>query len=303
MQVTVSSTGKGGQAIIRDEPNAMGISTKKLPNNNSEAFMSDAELASNKATINDDIYKAKQRAAKEGKTIVLPKGGFGTGLAALATKAPLTFAYLNKRLQEEFGFNNTTGELAALTQPTTAPKVKPEDLKINVSSTINGLVDIEKQDSDISTLDEFTFMKKTGYPGKLNGFVVEDGILRVRIGGTDFMGRSGGATYISMKVPDNFNETLFSEKLNKISHENFQTTKTSVPKVVSDVKNAVSESTAETITSPPAAPTSQVSTEGPIEEKVQRKISLNDVLSLVNERVFEQKVETETYVTDQIKNL
>ena len=49
-------------------------------------------------------------------------------------------------------------------------------------------------------------------------------------------------------------------------------------------------------------PTSQVSTEGPIEEKVQRKISLNDVLSLVNERVFEQKVETETYVTDQIKN-
>jgi len=129
---------------------------------------------------------------------------------------------------------------------TTATRVKPEDLKTNVSSTINGLVDIEKQDSDISTLDEFTFMKKTGYPGKSNGFVVEDGILRVRIGGTDFMGRSGGATYISMKVPDNFNETLFSEKLNKISHENFQTTKTSVPKVVSDVKNAVSESTAET---------------------------------------------------------
>jgi hypothetical protein len=38
------------------------------------------------------------------------------------------------------------------------------------------------------------------------------------------------------------------------------------------------------------------------EEKVQRRISLNDVLSLVNERVFEQKAETETYVTDQIKN-
>jgi hypothetical protein len=49
-------------------------------------------------------------------------------------------------------------------------------------------------------------------------------------------------------------------------------------------------------------PTSQVSIEGPIEEKVQRRISLNDVLSLVNERVFEQKAETETYVTDQIKN-
>ncbi len=107
-------TGKGGQAIIRDEPNAMGISTKLLPNNTPEAFMSDADLASNKAVINDDIYKAKKRAAKEGKIIVLPKGGFGTGLAALATKAPKTFEYLNRRLQEEFGFNNTTGELAAL---------------------------------------------------------------------------------------------------------------------------------------------------------------------------------------------
>ena len=31
-------------------------------------------------------------------------------------------------------------------------------------------------------------------------------------------------------------------------------------------------------------PTSQVSIEGPIEEKVQRRISLNDVLSLVNEK-------------------
>jgi hypothetical protein len=49
-------------------------------------------------------------------------------------------------------------------------------------------------------------------------------------------------------------------------------------------------------------PTTQVSTEAPIEEKVQRKISLDDVLSLVNERAFEQKTETETYITDQIKN-
>ena len=110
-------TGKRGQAVIRDEPNAIGISTKLLPKNTPEAFMSDAELANNKAIIDSDIQKAKQRAAKEGKIIVLPKGGFGTGLAALATKAPKTFAYLNKRLQEEFRFNNTTGELAALGAP------------------------------------------------------------------------------------------------------------------------------------------------------------------------------------------
>ena len=111
-------TGKGGQAVIRDESNAVGISTKLLPKNTSEAFMSDNQLASNKAVIDSDIRKAKEKAAKEGKTIVLPKGGFGTGLAALATKAPQTFAYLNQRLQEEFGFNNTTGELDTLSQPT-----------------------------------------------------------------------------------------------------------------------------------------------------------------------------------------
>ena len=113
--------GTAGQAVIRNEANAMGISTKLLPKNTADAFMTDSDFASNKATINNDIYKAKERAIKEGKTIVLPKGGFGTGLAKLATKAPQTFAYLNKRLQEEFSFNNTTGELSVLdiTQPST----------------------------------------------------------------------------------------------------------------------------------------------------------------------------------------
>lgn len=119
-------TGKGGQAIIRDEPNAAGISTKLLPKNTPEAFMSDDQLADNKAVIDSDIKKAKEKATKEGKTIVLPKGGFGTGLAALATKAPQTFAYLNQRLQEEFGFNNTTGELAALEEAPIETKIESE---------------------------------------------------------------------------------------------------------------------------------------------------------------------------------
>lgn len=105
----------------------------------------------------------------------------------------------------------TDAELNTLKgKPTTATRVKPEDLKVNVRSSIDGLVDIEKQDSDIPKIDEYTFMKITGHPGKTNGFAVEDGILRVRIGGsTDFADRPGGVTYISMKVPDNFNETLF----------------------------------------------------------------------------------------------
>ena len=122
-------TGKGGQAVIRDESNAIGISTKLLPKNTPEAFMSDDQLADNKAVIDSDIKKAKEKAARENKTIVLPKGGFGTGLAALATKAPQTFVYLNQRLQEEFGFNNTTGELAAL------EGAKPAENKYDPSKT------------------------------------------------------------------------------------------------------------------------------------------------------------------------
>lgn len=124
-------TGKGGQAIIRDEPNAIGISTKLLPKNTPEAFMSDNQLAENKAVIDSDIKKAKERAAKEGMTIVLPKGGFGTGLAALATKAPQTFAYLNQRLQDEFGFNNTTGEITP-----TAPTQEKESPICNTAPPI-----------------------------------------------------------------------------------------------------------------------------------------------------------------------
>jgi hypothetical protein len=159
-------------------------------------------------------------------------------------------------------------------EPTVKPvetivkSVDPSEIKTNVSSTVDGLIDIEKQDLDIPKIEENVFMRKTGYPGKLNGFAVENGILRVRVGGMDFMGRSGGATYISMKVPGNFNETLFSEKLNKISHENLQTTKTSVPKVVNDVKNAVAQSSnqskIETPTIKPIEPTIK-----PIEPKTQ----------------------------------
>lgn len=132
-------TGKGGQAIIRDEPNAVGISTKLKPSNAADAFMSDNQLADNKAVIDSDIKKAKEIAMTEGKTIVLPKGGLGTGLASLATKAPQTFAYLNQRLQEEFGFNNTTGGIAALEE------AKPTEVKPTIDLSREWRGDLESR--------------------------------------------------------------------------------------------------------------------------------------------------------------
>jgi hypothetical protein len=70
--------------------------------------MSDKYLTSNKEVIDSDIAKIKAT----GKAIVLPKDGFGTGLAKLKEKAPQTYAYLKQRLLEEFGFDNDNGTVS-----------------------------------------------------------------------------------------------------------------------------------------------------------------------------------------------
>ena len=84
--------GKGGQAIIRDESNAFGISTKDSPNQ----FMSDDNFEANKARIDADIAAIKA----DGRPIVFPEDGIGTGRADLENKAPQTWAYLQERLEE-----------------------------------------------------------------------------------------------------------------------------------------------------------------------------------------------------------
>lgn len=94
--------GYGGQAKeMRDEPNAIGIPTKKLPSNGSDAFFSDGDLEINKHHINKAFSKIP-----EGRIIVIPSAGLGTGLAQLDVKAPKTYAYLLeciKKLEENDG--------------------------------------------------------------------------------------------------------------------------------------------------------------------------------------------------------
>ena len=84
--------GKGGQAIVRDESNAFGISTKDSPNQ----FMSDDNFEANKAKIDADIAAIKA----DGRPIVFPEDGIGTGRADLQNKAPRTWAYLQKELNK-----------------------------------------------------------------------------------------------------------------------------------------------------------------------------------------------------------
>lgn len=105
--------GTGGQAQIRHNENAFGIATKIHPTNNADAFMTDASLESNKKVITEDITKIKA----DGRPIVFPKDGFGTGLARLKQKAPRTYAYLKSQLLKEFNFDNDKGEFINKEKP------------------------------------------------------------------------------------------------------------------------------------------------------------------------------------------
>ena len=95
--------GKGGQAIIRDEPNTMGIPTKKYPDNKESSFYSDSEYDKNKLKINKALKKILKK-LKNYECIVIPNNGFGTGLSQLPIKAPKTLEYLNKKLKKIIEF-------------------------------------------------------------------------------------------------------------------------------------------------------------------------------------------------------
>lgn len=107
--------GLGGQAkSMRGEPNAIGIPTKKKPSMTGDSFMSDADYDSNIKAIDEAFARIPQ-----GKTIVIPKAGIGTGLAKLQEKAPKTFEYLQNKL------NSLKGETIAQ-EP--IPEVIPEPI-------------------------------------------------------------------------------------------------------------------------------------------------------------------------------
>lgn len=94
--------GKYGQSIIRDEPNALGIPTKKIPisSRNMVAYYSDKELKENEEKINTAVVTIiKEFMDDKYDVLVLPKNGLGTGLAKLPIKAPKTYAFLDKKIK------------------------------------------------------------------------------------------------------------------------------------------------------------------------------------------------------------
>jgi len=114
--------GKGGQAVIRDEPNAIGIPTKKAPSMDEGSFFDDADYLENVEAID----KAFAQIPK-GKEIVLPEDGLGTGRARLEKEAPRTFKYLQDRLAEL--------ERGTPTSPTPTPKPTVEKFNIEQATS------------------------------------------------------------------------------------------------------------------------------------------------------------------------
>lgn len=83
--------GMGGQAIIRQQPNIIGVATKRDPGN---GFMTDCPFDMGQAMA--DLLKV-DRLIAEGKRVVIPvtkegRVSLGCGLAELPYRAPLIYA-------------------------------------------------------------------------------------------------------------------------------------------------------------------------------------------------------------------
>lgn len=107
----MENLGKGGQAVIRDEPNAYGIATKHSPHTGSDAYFSDDDLFNQKVmyrlNLQLDILDTKALST----VLVFPTGGLGTGLSAMPTHCPKLFAWLGYQLALRFGVLNTANGL------------------------------------------------------------------------------------------------------------------------------------------------------------------------------------------------
>ena len=89
-------TGFGGQAKeMRNEPNAIGIPTKKKPFMSNDSFFSDNDFNAIKKIL-DEIFIC----IPHNVTIVIPKAGLGTGRAMLRENAPKIWKYLQLKLKQ-----------------------------------------------------------------------------------------------------------------------------------------------------------------------------------------------------------
>lgn len=93
--------GKKGQSIIRDQPNTIGIPTKKKPSSYPSSYYYDIEYEENIKKIDKAFEEILSRLKNEDfKGIILPENGIGTGLAKLQINAKKTLKYIENKIQE-----------------------------------------------------------------------------------------------------------------------------------------------------------------------------------------------------------
>lgn len=91
--------GMGGQAkAMRGEPNAIGVRTKAKPSQEPDSFWSDETLEENVMKVNADFIEIIFR-LKQGRTVVFPEDGLGTGLSELQKRGPLTLLYIELMIE------------------------------------------------------------------------------------------------------------------------------------------------------------------------------------------------------------
>lgn len=99
--------GKGGQAIIRDEPNVYGIATKVSPGTTDKDYFSDIE--DHFHIVFTEAFGLLNLLCDESHSythVAFPSSGIGTGLAKMSEKCPKLFNVLNDILKTTFGITN-----------------------------------------------------------------------------------------------------------------------------------------------------------------------------------------------------
>ena len=97
---------RSGQAYAcRGEPNTFAIPTKRLPYNTPESFFDDSHYPV-VSELYDKLFSHLESLLGQGKTIVWPSDGIGTGRAKLAEKSPMIWKCLDdhwNRLYSQYG--------------------------------------------------------------------------------------------------------------------------------------------------------------------------------------------------------
>lgn len=96
--------GKAGQAIIRSEPNAYGIPTKRYPATSEHSYFHDAECE--KEHVLRSLRELYQTLRFRRADLYWPSSGIGTGLARMPEKSPLIYAKMCEILHKHFGVIN-----------------------------------------------------------------------------------------------------------------------------------------------------------------------------------------------------